>query len=209
MRLSTLAAVAAPLAILLAAPAIAQMPTEPPGKADASRVVAGDYVVDPEHTLVEFTVNHMGFSPYYGLFGGPTGTLSIDPKKLSAAKVKIEIPMSRITVTNTGLTKHLQSPDFFDMAKFPNATFVSTKVTPTGPMTADIAGDLTLKDKTTPIVLKARFIGAGTGMMPRGPAMGFEATTTVSRTKLGLPFGVPVVSDEVPMKIAVAFNKAG
>lgn len=209
MRLSTFAALAAPLAILLAAPAVAQMPTEPPGKADVSRVVAGDYVVDPEHTLVEFSVNHMGFSPYYGLFGGGTGTLSIDPKKLSAAKVKIEIPLSRITVANGALAKHLQSPDFFDMGKFPSATFVSTRVTPTGPMTADIAGDLTVKDKTLPIVMKARFIGAGTGMMPKVPAMGFEATTVVSRTKLGLPFGVPVISDEVPMKIAVAFNKVG
>ena len=76
-------------------------------------------------------------------------------------------------------------------------------------MTATIDGLLTLKDKSTPVSLKARFIGAGMNMMPKTPAVGFEATTLVSRTKLGLPYGVPVVSDEVPLKIAVAFNKVG
>jgi polyisoprenoid-binding protein YceI len=208
MRLSSLAAFAAPLALLLAAPAGAQ-PTEIPGKAEVSRVVAGEYVVDPEHTLVAFNVNHLGFSPYYGLFGSATGKLTLDPKKLASAKVSIVIPMSGITVASEGLAKHMRSADFFDAAKYPTARFVSTKVTPTGAATADIHGELTVRDKTIPVVLKTRFIGAGTNMQPKVPAVGFEATTTVKRSQLGVNYGIPIVSDDVELKIAAAFNKAG
>ena len=204
------------LALIAAAPEPAkgpagfQMPKEAPGKVDPARVSAGTYKVDPEHTLVVFTVDHMGFSNYFGIFGGATGELTLDPKRLSAARVSVSIPLSRLTVTNEQLKGHMSGPDFFEIAKFPAATFTSTSVTPTGKTTARIAGTLTIKGKATPVTLQARFTGAGAGPMPpHGQNVGFEATTVVSRTALGIAYGVPMVSDRVELKITAAFEKAG
>ena len=78
-----------------AIPALAQMPMKAPGAPDPSRVSAGTYTADPGHTQVGFTVNHLGFSFYRGIFGDVTGTLVLDPKNPSAAKVSIDIPIAR------------------------------------------------------------------------------------------------------------------
>ena len=118
MRLLPVAllAIAAPAAIV-----VAQMPSAPPGKKDPAAVTGGTYTVDPGHTLVKWTVDHMGFTPYFGLFGDVTGTLTLDPKNPSAAKVDVTIPVSKVTTASAGLTAHLLrapkdaagKPDFF------------------------------------------------------------------------------------------------
>ena len=200
------------LAVLAPVAAVSQgMPTTAPGKADVSRVQAGAYTADPEHTLVAFTVDHMGFNNYYGLIGGATGTLTLDPKALGASKVAVTIPLARLTVANEALKTHMSSKDFFEVAAFPTATFTSTKVTPTGATTARITGDLVVKGKSTPVTLDARFTGAGKGPMgAHADTVGFEATGSVMRTALGIGYGVPMVSDKVDLKITAAFErKAG
>ena len=200
MRAITLA-----LPLLLAVPAFAQAPT-PPGAMETARIKGGTYTVDTGHTQVMFTVNHLGFNSYYGIFGGATGTLMLDPAKPAAAKVSITIPLEMVVTTSDRLNTHLKSPDFFDAAKFPTATFTSTSVAVSG-TTAKISGNLTLKGVTKPIVLDAKFTGAGTGPMNKAETVGFEATTTVKRSDFGISYGVGMVSDNVPLKITVAFEK--
>ena len=198
LSLTALAVAAATL------PAIAQMPTTPPGAPIASRVTAGDYKADPYHTQVSFTVNHMGFSLYRGIFGDVSGTLSLDPKAPNNAKVSIDIPMSGITTTSAKLNEHLQAPDFFDAAKYPTAHFESTRIEASGSK-AKISGNLTIKGVTKPVVLDASFVGAGVMMGKR--TMGFDATTTIRRSDFGVSYGIPLVPDAVPLTISVAFEK--
>jgi len=187
-------------------PAIAQMPTEVPGKADPARVTAGTYKADSAHTQIAFKVNHLGFNAYHGLFGDSTGTLTLDPAKPNAAKVDIEIPMSGITTTNAKLTEHLKGADFFDAAKFPTARFQSTSVNASG-TSATITGNLTLKGVTKPVTLDAKFIGAGKGPMNGLETVGFEATGSIKRSDFGISYGIPFVPDDVPLEITVAFEK--
>src|SRR3546814_20554663 len=88
--------VLAALLTVSAIPVLAQdIPTEAPGAPDPSRVVAGTYNVDSDHTQVLFTVTHLGFSTYTGMFVAPTGTLTIDPKNPYAAKVDITFPNAK------------------------------------------------------------------------------------------------------------------
>lgn len=189
-----------------AIPVLAQdMPTEAPGAPDPARVVAGTYNVDPDHTQVLFTVSHLGFSTYTGMFIAPTGTLAIDPKNPAAAKVDITFPIARVVTTAAGLDEHLQKPEFFDAAKFPTGHFVSTKVTIANE-TAQIDGNLTLRGVTRPVTLDAQFVGAGKS--PMGPPkvnVGFAATTTIKRSDFGISYGIPLVSDEVLLTINAAF----
>lgn len=203
------------LPLLAAAPLVAQMPTTPPGALDAKRVTAGTYNADPGHTLVSWRVNHLGFNDYFGLFGSITGTLTLDPKKPNASKVDITIPVSKVTTVNPDLTGHLlragkdgAKPDFFGPAPA-DAKFVSTSVVAKG-NAATINGNLTLNGVTKPVVLKARFTGAGTTpeFMGGKETVGFEATTTIKRSDFGVSMGIPLVSDAVKLDITVAFEKA-
>jgi polyisoprenoid-binding protein YceI len=188
------------------APVIAQMPTTAPGAADASRVKAGNYKVDSPHTIIAWEVDHLGFNPYYGLFGNISGTMTLDPANLAKTSVNITIPIADVATTSAGLTKHLMTPDFFDMAKFGNATFVSTRVTPSG-TNAKIEGNLTLRGVTKPVVLDARFTGAGDNPMSKANTVGFEAKTSIKRSDFGVAYGIPMVGDKVDLKITVAFER--
>jgi len=199
------AALAATSAVAI--PVIAQMPTTAPGAKDPSRVTAGTYTVDSNHTQVMWEVNHLGFNDYFGLFGNATGTLTLDPANPSAASVQIEIPINKVATSSDGLTKHLLGADFFDAAKFPTATFKSTSVAVDGD-DARITGDLTIKGVTKQVVLDAEFAGAGNGPMNKKPTVGFHATTKVKRSDFGVSYGIPMVPDEVELKISVAFEKS-
>ncbi len=200
-------AVAAPAAYLSAQNA------QVPGQMDASRVTAGSYVTDPAHTLVEWSVSHFGFNPYFGLFGDIEGTLQLDPANLSAAQVDVSIPIASVAVPSEGLRDHLLrpaenggDPDFFG-ANPGMARFVSTSVTPLGANRAIINGTLTMNGQTHPVALVAQFNGAGANPMSEAETVGFTAETTIQRSKWGVSYAIPMVADEVDLKISAAFEK--
>ena len=203
-------ALAATLA--LATPLVAQQTMQAPGSKNPALVTAGSYTADPNHTLVEWTVDHLGFSPYFGLFGDISGTLDLDPKNPAAARVDITIPVSKVVTANAGLTAHLLrapkeaggKPDFFGPAPA-DAHFVSTKVVASG-QTARVTGDLSFNGVTKPVTLDVAFYGAGKASGGK-ENLGFEAKARIKRSDFGLGFIVPMVSDEVNLKIAVAFTK--
>jgi polyisoprenoid-binding protein YceI len=194
--------------------AVAQAPMSKPGSANPAAVTGGTYKADPDHTLVLWTVDHLGFTPYTGIFGAVTGTLTLDPKNPNGAKVDVTIPVSKVITASAGLTAHLLragkdggKPDFFgpDPA---DARFVSTSVVANG-QKAKITGNLTLNGVTRPVTLDASFYGAG--KMPANMGgqenVGFRATGTIKRSDFGVMMGIPLVSDDVALEIAAAFQK--
>ena len=198
-------------------PLIAQQAMQKPGAAEPARVTAGTYKVDPNHTLVRWQVDHLGITPYFGIFGDITGTLTMDPANPGAAKVDITIPVAKVTTASPGLTEHLlkpsakagDKPDFFGAAPA-DARFVSTSVVREGQSNeARVTGNLTLNGVTRPITLEVEFYGAGT--MPQGMGggqqIGFKAETTIKRSDFGVSMGIPLVSDEVELDIVAAFAK--
>jgi polyisoprenoid-binding protein YceI len=199
---------------LVSAAAVAQAPSAPPGSRNTAAVSGGTYTVDPGHTLVVWELDHLGVSPYTGLFGEVTGTLVLDPKRPNAAKVDVTIPVSTVVTASAGLTQHLLrpgkdggKPDFFG-ANPGDARFVSTKVVAAG-QKAKITGNLTLNGVTRPVTLDAAFYGAGKMPAPMGGKenIGFRATGTILRSQFGLGFGVPMVGDAVKLNISAAFQK--
>lgn len=209
MRLAFAAALA-----LASTAALAQGPAAAPGSKNAATITGGTYTADPGHTLVTWTLDHLGFSPYTGIFGDVSGTLTFDPKNPSAAKVDMTIPVSKVTTASSGLTAHLLragkdggKPDFFG-ASAADARFVSTSVQVSG-QSAKVSGNLTLNGVTKPVTLDATFYGAGKAPEQMGGKenVGFHATGTIQRSQWGLGFGVPMVGDTVKLDIAAAFQK--
>jgi polyisoprenoid-binding protein YceI len=214
MRKLTLTLAAAGVAALTIGTLQAQQggPPQLPGAMDTSRVQAGTYKSDKNHSLVGFRYNHFGFNDYFGVFGDVDATLTIDPANLAAAKVEATIPIDP-TVASEAFRDHLLrpgqnggKPDFFGPTPAA-ARFVSTSVVPNG-NNARITGDFTLNGVTKPITIDAQFTGAGNAMMPpRKLTLGFEGTTTIKRSEFGLGTFAPMVGDEVELDITMAFEK--
>ncbi len=201
---------AATLALLGSAAVVAQnaAPPSKPGSPNPALVTGGNYVVEGSHTQILFAYDHMGFTNNFGVISNPSGTLSLDPKNPSAAKLSIEIPIANIATAIPKLNEALASPQFFDAAKFPTATFVSTSLKVDG-TTADLRGNLTIKGVTKPIKLDVTFYGAGKGIPQMGGKenVGFSATGVIKRSDFGLGYGVPLVGDDIELKISAAFTK--
>ena len=200
------------LAVVAVPAVIAQPPASAPGAPDKARVTAGTYTVDPNHTMVVWEIDHLGFSNYTGIFGDVTGTLVLDPKNLAAAKGDVTIPLIKVTTANAGLTAHLLragkeggKPDFFGPTPA-DAKFVSTGVVVDDEGDeAKVTGNLTLNGVTKPVTLDVDFHGAGA--MGGKENVGFEAEAKINRSDFGLGFGVPMVGNEVELKIHAAFQK--
>jgi polyisoprenoid-binding protein YceI len=173
---------------------------------DVSKVTGGAYTVDNHHAQVQWQVNHLGFNDYFGLFGQITGTLNLDKANPSASKVKVTIPMSDLVTSRGDLTKHMMSADFLDATKHPTATFESTSIKVDG-QKAMITGNLTLLGVTKPVVLDAHLSGAGSNMMNKKETVGFHAKTSIKRSEWGMTKFIPGITDEVKLKISIAFEK--
>jgi len=194
-------AILSSIALLTAAPLAAQATHDPVA------VQAGTYKTDPNHTLVEFDVNHFGFTEFFGVFPGATGTLSLDPKAIAATKLDISVPIARVSTTNPTLDVELRSAEWFDAGTYPTAHFVSTRVTPTGPRTAKITGTITLHGVSKPLELDATFGGAGANPLSKAYTVGFQATGHLKRSDFGVIKYVPLVGDDVQLTISGAFEK--
>jgi polyisoprenoid-binding protein YceI len=182
--------------------ALAQQVASP----DPASVKAGTYKIDPYHTQAGFSVSHFGFTNFSGVFSGASGSLVLDPAKPSAAKLQVAIPIQSVQTTVAKLDEELKGDQWFDAAKFPTATFTSTRVALSGKDTATIAGNLTLHGVTKAITLQAHFIGAGVNPLDKAFTAGFEATGTIKRSDFGVKTYVPLVGDDVHLTIAGAFE---
>lgn len=201
-------------AILLTATMASAQAQKAPGSPDPKAVTGGTYTADPDHTLVVWTVDHLGVSPYTGIFGGVTGRLTLDPRRADTAKVDVTIPVAQVTTASAGLTQHLLrpgkpggKPDFFGADPLA-ARFVSTKLVTSGDR-ARLAGELTLNGVTRPVTLQVSFYGAGTAPPQMGGKenIGFRATGSIKRSDFNLGYGVPMVGDDVKLEISAAFVK--
>lgn len=204
---STLAATLA-LACAGATPLAAQMtmPDQLHGAGAPTDVAAGSYALEPYHTQVTFSVSHMGISPFAGTFSGGSGMLTIDPAKPDSATVMVTIPTKSVQTTSTKLTEELNSADWLDTAKYPEAMFKSTAVHVKGPG-AMIEGMLTLHGVTKPVALYARFFGAGTNPMSKKASVGFLGRIAIKRSDFGVTKYIPLVSDDTVLVINAAFEK--
>jgi polyisoprenoid-binding protein YceI len=184
------------------------MAAAPPVTQDPAKVPAGTYTIEPNHTQVLFSVNHMGFSFFAGEFSGASGTAVLSAKKPAAMSVSVSVPVASVSTTSAKLTEELKEADWLDAAKYPTMVFRSTKVTETGPGTADIDGTLTLHGVTKPLTLHATFVGAGVNILDKKETAGFSLTGSLKRSDYGVTKYVPLISDMVTLTINAAFEKS-
>jgi polyisoprenoid-binding protein YceI len=168
----------------------------------ATPAFATTYTLDPGHTQVVFSWNHLGYSNPTAQFGVIEGTLDYDAADPTKASVKVTIDLDSVNSNVEKLDAHLANPDFFDAAKFPKATFTSTKVEKgAAPETLKVTGDLDLHGVKKPVVLDVTINKVGEHPMTKAQSAGFDATATIKRTDWGISKYAPAVSDDIKIRI--------
>ena len=197
MRRHTIAALAASTIALTSACALAF--NAPSTALDG--VPSGAYVIDPGHTSVNFGISHLGFSSYQGRFNTIAGSLNFDAKAPEKSSLTVTIDAASIDTNHTELEGKLKGADWFDTAKFPTATFPSTKVEKLTDTTGKLTGDLTLHGVTKPVTLDVTFNGAGNNPFANVPQLGFSAKGSIKRSDFGIAQYLPAIGDEVSIMI--------
>jgi polyisoprenoid-binding protein YceI len=158
------------------------------------------YTLDPQHTYVLWHINHLGFSNQAGKWYA-SGTLTLDKAKPQNSKINATIQVANMVTGIDQLNEHLKSELFFDVAKFPIATFVSDKVTLTGKNTAKVHGILTVRGVAKPVTLDVVLNKAGPNPITNKQAAGFSATAKLKRSDFGMTTLLPALGDEVNLNI--------
>ena len=158
------------------------------GLAGAAFAEPANYTLEPNHTFVTFEIGHFNTSTNRGRFDKKEGTVTID----RAAKTgKLDVTLDT-TSLNTGVaqfTKHLNSDEILDTAKFPTAEFHGDKFTFSGDKVTEIAGNLTLHGKTNPITLKAVNFNCYNSPLLKKEVCGGDFETTIQRSLCGVNYG--------------------
>lgn len=169
---------------------------------------AATYAIDGNHTQVLFTYSHLGYSHLTGRLNQPTGSFEFDPAKPGNAVIDVQLPMASLSTGVPRLDTHLGSEDFFDVARFPIASFKSSKVTVLGKDKLKVAGNLTIHGVTRPVVFAVSINSTAPHPMRKVPAAGFDASTTIKRSDFGVDRMLPAVADEVKLNISMEASEA-
>ena len=169
----------------------------------AAPLYATTYTIEPDYTQAVFRWSHLGFSNPAAQVSQGQGTLEFDPANPTRAAVNVTIALSSLNTGVPALDEHLRSEDFFEVAKFPTASFRSTKVEQgAGKDRLKVTGELSLHGVTRPVTLDVTVLKIGANPRTQLPTVGFEATTTLKRSDFGLGAFVPQVSDEIKLQIS-------
>jgi polyisoprenoid-binding protein YceI len=206
---------AAPLRRSAPPAAAPQRPAAPPaftssGLPDpALAALTGDWMIDPAHSRIGFSVRHAMVTTVRGSFAEYKSRLYFDGRNPARSQAEIVVSTGSVDTGVEQRDGHLVGRDFLDSASFPQMRFASTAVQMAGNDVYRMLGDLTIKDVTRPVVLELTYIGHVTD--PFGyERVGFDGTTTIDRSDWGLTYnsrlaeGGAMVSEKVRLQFDIA-----
>lgn len=165
--------------------------TEAPPAPAVVNVPTAAYALDPHHTTIEVRVKHFGLSMYQFRMGTVSGTLNFNAEDPTQSTIEASVAANSLDTPYAGerdFDAELQNSDWLDAATHPTATFRSTSVESTGPSTARVTGDLTIKGVTHPITLDVTY-NTSHAQHPMGfptQLIGFSARGAFNRLDYGI-----------------------
>ncbi len=172
-----------------------------------SAVMTRTFQIDKTHSEAAFEVRHL-ISKVRGRFADFEGTIEYDEEKPAQSKVNVTIQAASVDTNTPDRDQHLRSDDFFAVEQYPTLTFVSTAITPTGSGAFDVAGNLTMRGVTKPIVIPVSYLGKAQD--PWGnEKVAFEGEVKLNRKDFGLNWNAAIeaggflVGDEVKVSLSV------
>ncbi len=166
------------------------------------------WTIDPAHSSVEFQIRHLGVSNVRGSLSGVKGTVQLDDKDVTKSSANATIETSTVSTSNDARDKHLKSPDFFDVAKFPQISFKSSSFSNSSGK-LQMTSDLTMNGVTKPVTLEVDGPAPPQKGMGGKTVSGFSATGTVKRSDFGFgsKYAPPMLGDDVKFTIDLEIGK--
>ena len=166
------------------------------------------FIPDKAHSEVDFSILHMSLSNVHGRFGNIGGSIVLNDSDISKSTVNVTVDVGTVETGVSARDNDLKSPNFFDVAQFPVATFVSTSVTKSATGLV-VNGNLTLHGVTKPVTLEVQGPTGPVPGMDHKSHSGFSAKTTIRRTDFGIGAKYPtaVVGEEVKLTIDLDIAK--
>jgi polyisoprenoid-binding protein YceI len=173
--------------------------------APTAQVQAKKYTVDKVYSTVFFRVRFWK-TPFMGRFDNFDAQLDFDPKKLSATKLTATVKVASVNTNNKVRNRVVHSKAFLDGKSHPAMTFKSEKVVKVVKNTFWLAGKLTIKGKTLPVVFRVKFLGEADD--PWGSVRaGFSATAILDRTKFGVTFMPKMIGTKVKLIMNIIMTR--
>jgi polyisoprenoid-binding protein YceI len=173
-----------------------------------------DWYIDPAHAQVTFSIKHMMVSTVRGRLGKLRGEIELDPENPADASFEIGADVTAIDTGDARRDGHLKSPDFFDVARYPEIVFRSSAIVPKGENRFAVNGDLRIREISRPVTFDVELEGIGVDGSG-GKHLGAAATITIDRKDFGLVWNQPIqngmlVGDKVKIDVALeALDAAG
>ncbi len=162
------------------------------------------YELDPEHTSIYFTVDHVGYAKTLGLFTGMSGSFIYDVDTQDLSDVRVAIDAATVQTFHDARDRHVRSGSFLNVSDHPAITFVASAGTPAGDTKGTVTGDLTIIGVTLPVTLDVTLNkSAAYPFGHKREVLGLSMTTTIQRSDFGMTYGVDngLVGDEVVINI--------
>jgi polyisoprenoid-binding protein YceI len=178
---------------------------EKAAKVNYAPIPAGDYKIDPAHSIIGFAIRHLEINWVEGRFKDFSGVIHYDDKDVTKSSVEFTAKIESIDTGVAPRDKHLRTADFFDAEKYPEMTFKSTSVERKGKNGYVLNGDLTLKGVTKPVSLPFTIAGAikdGGG----NTRFGIDAQTKINRRDFGITWGKTLESGGFDVGNEVTIN---
>jgi polyisoprenoid-binding protein YceI len=166
-------------------------------------IAAGDYGIDTTHSQIGFSIRHLGISFIRGQFDRYSGALYVGDD-LAGTVVTIDAEMGSINSGNRWRDEHMYGADWLDVDNHPEMSFRSTSIVDT-PSGYAMTGDLTIKAITQPVTFDVVYNGCNVFPMDHSMHFGFEASGSIRRSAFDVSFGIPLLSDEVALRLDVQF----
>ena len=170
--------------------------------------------LDPAHSVAEFKVRHMMIANVKGQFTAITGAMTLDPNDVTRSRIEASVDAASINTRDAQRDGHLKSPDFFDVEKYPNLTFASTRVERESEDKLAVTGKLTIHGFTREVVFDVE----GPTPPHKDPwgstRIGVSATAKINRKDFGLNWNAALeaggflVGEEVTITLDVEFVQA-
>ncbi len=148
--------------------------------------------IDSDHAVARFSIRHFMIANVEGFFSKMTGVIQFDPPDLTQLSVEAEIEVGSLTTGNRERDEHLLSPDYFEVEKYSQILFRSTRVEVTGKNRGKVTGDLTIRGIQKPITLDFDFFGPVKSPFSGITCVGFSATGKINREDYGMISNIPM-----------------
>lgn len=180
---------------------------------DPAASLSGDWVFDPQHTRIGFSARHAMITTVRGSFNDVEGRVHADLEDMTHSHVEVTLKAASVDTRTSQRDDHLRSPDFLDVEKHPDITFVSTRVEEVEDHAYLVTGDLTIRDVTQTLAIPIALTGVETDAFGVLRA-GFEGSRKVNRRDFGLVWNMPLdsggvlVSERISLEFEISAVRA-